>query len=132
MFSDKQPVRARWIAVMNHVRTKRCIVLTDFRTRCVQSGEIHEFITCESSTSGVPIDDVSYLGFAEIVDGGVLQIGDEIQLNDKLAVRILGFDYTHMPNHMNILVVAPNRVTGSEAGLRVGQDFYAKQTQSTC
>lgn len=113
LFSDKKAVDGRWAAVMNHARDDRGLELSSFKTRCVKQYEIHEFLVCSlDSAEGNPIDKVSYLGFGEIVQGGVIEIGDEIYLGDQLYGEILGFDETHMPNHYNIVIKTNNPKTG--------------------
>lgn len=113
LFSDKKDVKGKWAAVMNHTRKDRGLELSSFKTRCIKEYEIHEFLVCSPEAAGSnPIDDVCYLGFGEITQGGVVEIGDEVYLGDQLYGEILGFDETHMPNHYNIVIKTDDPKTG--------------------
>ncbi|MFD8497341.1 DUF6917 domain-containing protein [Amycolatopsis sp. NPDC059657] len=121
MFGSRCVISARWSAVMRHRRNDRRMVPSAWRTRCLRAGEIHEFILCTPSADrSEPMDDVSYLGFAEILDGGVLAVGDELRSGEHLLGTVHGFDETHFPNHYNILIAAQRLDTGVELGLEVG------------
>jgi hypothetical protein len=68
---------------------------------------------------GREVNRVGYLGFVEILDGGVIIKGDEVLLDDELIGHIAGFDETHMPNHQNIVIAGDSRATGAERGIRL-------------
>lgn len=97
------------------------MVPASWQTRCIKAGEIHEFILCSPGVDfATPMDDVSYLGFAEIVNGGVLAVGDALWAGETRLGTLHGFDETHWPNHYNILIAADRLQTGVEIGLEVG------------
>jgi hypothetical protein len=122
MFSSRCEVLGRWVAVMEHRRNDRKLVPAAWKTRCICAGEIHEFILCQHGrTHGEEINDVSYLGFAEITSGGVVALGDGLHVDGRLIGTVCGFDETHAPNHYNILIATERLVTGAEIGLVVGE-----------
>ncbi|SEC15247.1 hypothetical protein [Streptomyces sp. TLI_105] len=122
LFSARSDVTAHWVAVMRHRRNDRALVPAPLRTRCLRAGEIHEFILCRPGTDRAePMNEVSYLGFAEISRGGVLEVGDELYAGNRLVGTVHGFDEIHLPNHYNILVAVPELITGADAGLRPGE-----------
>ena len=49
-----------------------------------------------------------------------MAVNDEITVGGKCVGRIAGFDETHMPNHLNIVIKAEERVPGAELGLELG------------
>jgi hypothetical protein len=109
---------------MNLERSDRGMILTPFRTRCLLAGEIHEFVLCEEGLNpDAPIDRVSYLGFGEILTGGVAEIGDGFFVDGKRIGTLIGFDETHAPNHYNILIASSTLRPGSALGLQVDGDF---------
>ena len=125
LFSEKATIVASLVAVMDHRRHDRALAVSGFKTRCVRRGEIHEFLLCAppNDEQGF-IDDVTYLGFAEIQTPGVIAVGDSVLLGDEQVGTIYGFDDTHMPNHMNIVLKGTSLKNGAERGLRVTQSLY--------
>lgn len=96
------------------------MVPATWKTRCLRQGEIHEFIICTPGLTPEPLDELAYLGFAEITDGGVVAVGDSVRLGDEVVGRIHGFDEAHVPNHYNILVAGEQLRTGEN--LKLGLD----------
>jgi len=124
IFSDKRTLNGKWVAVMNFSKQDRGINLTGFRTRCLLKNEIHEFILCADDTDpNKPIDKVFYLGFGEIIEGGVVEVGDTLYLGDEVFGTVLGFDETHFPNHYNILIKTRHLKTGLELGVKAEDEF---------
>jgi hypothetical protein len=54
------------------------------------------------------------LGFAEISTGGIIVVGDIMRLGSKKIGIVCGFDETHAPNHINVVIRTENRKTGAE------------------
>ena len=123
-FSQKRVIRGSWSAIMTLERSDRGMILTPFRTRCLRTGDIHEFVLCgDGLNPNEPIDRVSYLGFGEILTGGVAEIGDGFYVDGKLLGTLIGFDETHAPNHYNILIASNRLLPGSTLGLQVDGEF---------
>jgi hypothetical protein len=53
----------------------------------------------------------------------VVCAGDVVTVDGKVIGTIAGYDYTHMPNHMNIVISAPSLQSGEELGIQLGQAF---------
>lgn len=106
-FVKKRTVQARVVTVLEGTIENRGIELIKPASRCVRKNEIFEFMTTNDDVKpGETVNNVSYLGFAEIEIGGVLRVGDIIEVNGKKYGKIVGFDETHFPNHQNV-VLAP-------------------------
>jgi hypothetical protein len=119
----KSDVLGRIVLVMRGVTDRRGLLLTAFRSRAVPSGEIHELMTTDTAADlEDTVDRVALLGFFEVIAGGVLLVGDSVQINGRPVGEIIGFNETHMPNHQNICLLAPELRDGESIGLRVGQD----------
>ncbi len=118
---DKRQLAGVIVALMTHSRTDRGMRLTEFRTRCIPAGEIHEMITTDQSDAvlGDQIDRVGYLGFAEITAGGVMEVGDPVRIAGTLIGHLLGFDGTHVPNHYNVLIATDRLLTSQDIRLEV-------------
>jgi hypothetical protein len=88
-------------------------------SRAVKASEIHELILSDEPTGpGQRVNRIAYVGFLEIKQGGVIIVGDTVHIGGKIIGTIAGFDETHMPNHLNI-VLAGERKTGRELELSV-------------
>ena len=90
-------------------------------SRALLAGEIHELIVTDEqdAKSGSEVNRIAYWGFFEVTKASVVISGDEISIGGKCKGFIAGFDETHMPNHLNIVVRAEKRVTGSDLGLEL-------------
>jgi hypothetical protein len=49
-------------------------------------------------------EDAAAIAFIEITQGGNIVNGDEVRVDGEEVGHLAGFDYNHMPNHMNIVV----------------------------
>ncbi len=60
---------------------------------------------------------VRAIAFFEITKSGLVVAGDDVWIEDRLLGKLAGFDVTHMPNHINVVV---KTYSLEEPGLRVG------------
>jgi hypothetical protein len=75
-------------------------------------------ITDEDVAPGGGADRVRAIGFFEITASGLIVVGDEVWIEDRFLGTLVGYDLTHMPNHMNIVVGTESL---NEPVLRVGE-----------
>lgn len=120
MFGDFNPYYAKrlvagpLVVVLDGAFDGRGLELIKPSSRALRSGEIHELIiTDEEVKPGEKVDRIAYLGFFEVRQGGVIVTGDPVKVGGHVVGRIAGYDETHMPNHLNI-VITGNRVTGRQ------------------
>jgi hypothetical protein len=115
----KRAVTATIVKVLIHHRDDRGMLLEPYASRCVRGGEIHELVTTThaDTTPGGRIDRVGFIGFAEIVRGGVIDRGDRLMLSGACVGTVLGFDACHYPNHYNILVCVAELRSGLDLAL---------------
>jgi hypothetical protein len=120
-YAGKRPVEARVVCLLHARSERRGMQLEPHPSRAVPAGEIHELALTDDPAAGpgARVERVAYVGFIEIVRGGVILAGDSVTLGDLELGRVAGFDYTHFPNHMNILVCSPQWQTGRELGVAV-------------
>lgn len=110
---------AKLVCVMDHRRVDRGLELAAWKTRAVQGGSVHEILFTSDFEHGDRADEVHYLGFAAF-EPGLLCVGDELIVGADRLGTIVGFDDTHLPNHMNIVIASDVRATGVELGVSVG------------
>ncbi|WP_248925025.1 DUF6917 domain-containing protein [Paenibacillus hamazuiensis] len=121
-FVERKSVAGRIVTVLDGKLDNRGIELIHARSRVLQKHEIHELIISFETdpAPGKRVDRIGYVGFFEVHEGGVIVSGDRIRIADKWSGTIAGFDETHVPNHINIVVCGDLNQTGLELGLRVG------------
>lgn len=83
---------------------------------------MHEILLTDETgaTSNAVVDRSFGIGYVEFLGGGLLVEGDNVTVAGRLIGQIAGFDETHLPNHLNIVVKAGKSVTGREIGLNPG------------
>jgi hypothetical protein len=122
----KRKVKSKIVVVLEGKSDNRGLNLINTRSRALCKNEIHEIIISDEADAGPGkiVNSISYLGFVEIIEGGVILTGDNIYLNDKLIGYVAGYDETHFPNHINIVLYSENRLTGLEIGTNVDDLLY--------
>jgi hypothetical protein len=118
----RSPLEGSFVGVMRLKLEARGLQLIPQGSRCIRRFDVHELIITEERTgpSG-RADKVAYLGFVEFARGGVMLTGDEVRIGDALVGTIAGYDETHMPNHLNIVLTGSAWTSGVERGIALGQ-----------
>ena len=117
----KRSIKGELVVVLDGYMENRGLKLIAPISRCILKNEIHELLFTDEIDAGpgMSVDKISYLGFFEVEQGSVMVSGDEVFLNNQLIGHIAGFDETHMPNHLNIIMKRQNRLTGVELGCSI-------------
>ena len=114
-------IESRFVVVMHTEQANRGMVASEFHTRCVQRGEVHELVCMQQDQAGlVDLNDAWYLGFIEFSSGCVLAKGMQFVCEGVTLGTLAAFDTTHTPNHLNILLATAKPQTGKEKGIQVG------------
>lgn len=127
-YAKKRDVAGPLVAILNGRMEDRGLELMKPISRCIKAGDVHELILTDEQEAGPggTVNRIAYLGFFEAAGGGVIVAGDKVFL-DKVCIGILaGFDETHMPNHLNIVIKTDNLLTGIELGAGVGNQITFK------
>jgi hypothetical protein len=104
-FVHHRPVTGVVVAVLAGSLPDRGLELIPQPSRALCRGEVHELIlTTEEAGPGSRVNAISYLGFFEVKQGGVVVAGDDVRVKGSVVGEIAGFDVTHMPNHLNVVV----------------------------
>lgn len=120
-YSAKRHIEGELVYVF-HLRTnERWMHLEDIPSRALVRGEIHELILSENPglKPGSGVRDVAYIGFFEVSVSGIAETGDEVWAGKHRLGTLAGFDMTHHPNHLNIVVSTDSTATGAEMGLEL-------------
>ena len=113
----RRPLEARFVGVLDNRNDGRELALIKAHTRVVRRHDIHELILTDeqSAAPGGTVNGVHYIGFVEFeAGGGILAEGDSVNIGGKAIGTIAGFDESHCPNHYNVLIKGPRRITGVE------------------
>lgn len=118
----KRPIEAEVTYVASLRIQGRNLELASYEGRTVNTHEIHEVIFVDQADigPGSTVRDAAYLGFIEILAGNKIQTGDDLYIDDDYAGTVAGFDLTHYPNHINIVVRVVEMKSAAEMGVRVG------------
>ncbi len=127
-YFSKVDIETKVIAVLDGRLDNRNLNLIVPISRTFSAGTVIELIiTDEDSTRpGSNVQRISYLAFVELLNSGVLLIGDEVVWNNKVIGKIAGFDDTHMPNHQNTIIYSNKRITGKEMGIKLNDLIIIK------
>ena len=118
----KSDVVGRVVCVLDARSEERGMELTIHPSRALCRHEIHELaITDEMEAApGLIVNKVAYLAFLVIEQGGIVLEGDEVMAGGNSLGRVVSFDLTHFPNHLNVVAYREPRQTGLELGLGLG------------
>ncbi len=114
--------------VLNGMLENRGMLLMSAPSRALCKYEIHELILTDyiDEAQQKVVDRISYLGFVEIEEGGVVLVGDEVYLDNSYIGTIHGFDETHFPNHLNIIIKCEQRYLSTNFNTALGQKLTIK------
>jgi len=126
-YARKSDVQGELVVLLRGNYPERGLQLIKPISRALNLGEVHELIvTDQKAGPGDTVDPIAYIGFFAIKKPGVIVTGDELRVADKFVGKLVGFDETHMPNHLNI-VVHGESIDGVERGLDVGDEVVFRQ-----
>jgi len=118
----KNDISSDLVVVLQGYFPDRNLELIKPISRALLSGEIHEIIlTDEDAGPGDTVNNIAYLGFVEIARAGVAVAGDRVLVDGEEIGQLAGFDITHMPNHLNIVIKTDLLKSGADRGLCLGQ-----------
>lgn len=104
-FVRHRPVTGVVVAVLAGSLANRGLELVPQPSRVMCQGEVHELIlTTEDVAPGSRVEAIWYLGFFEVRQGGVVVAGDDVRVRGSVIGEVAGFDATHMPNHLNVVL----------------------------
>lgn len=131
--TSKPPLLAQVVAVLHARAEKRGLVLAPYPSRAVVKHEVHELIlTEEDAAPGTTVNLIAYACFFEILGSGILWQDDRVLLNEQEIGTLAGYEFSHLPNHMNIIVRARTKaLTGLEMKLTPGDPLEFRFAQTT-
>jgi hypothetical protein len=105
VYGSRRPVTGELVALLHITFEERGLAFIQSRSRALLNGEIQLMVTDEEDAApGGGADRVSAIAFFEIEQGGLAVVGDEVSVGGAVLGTLAGFDVTHMPNHINVVV----------------------------
>jgi enamine deaminase RidA (YjgF/YER057c/UK114 family) len=131
-YACKNDIIGKLVVTLDGKLENRGLSLISPPSRCVCRHQIHELILTDEPAAmpGGQVDRIAYLGFFSVSEGGVILRGDTVWLDEQCIGAVAGFDETHMPNHLNIVISTTKLTTGLEAGARPGARLRFSMPQS--
>lgn len=128
-YLKKRDITGELVVVLQGTLDSRGLELIIPNSRALLQGEIHELILTDEMEAGPGknVNRIGYIGFFEVSRGGVMVVGDEFYVGDRLLGTVAGFDETHLPNHLNLVIKVPQRATGAELHLEPGIQVTVRQ-----
>jgi len=124
VYGERRQVEGEVVALLHISFQDRGLRLIETKSRTVRLNEIHELmITDEDAAPGGGADRVRAIAFFEVSKSGLIVVGDKVSVGNKTLGTLAGYDETHMPNHMNIVVKTPSL---DEPEIRVGDEVRFK------
>ncbi len=121
-YAANRPVEGEVVTVLDSTHESRGLKLISTYSRALQKNSIHELIATDE-TGGKPggtVNRIAYLAFFEVSRGGCLIIGETLFVDDQPVGEIIGYDETHEPNHLNIVIGVKQRQTGPQLKISPG------------
>jgi hypothetical protein len=121
-YAANRPVRGGVITVLDSTHDARGLKLISTYSRALKKNSIHELIATDETEKrpGEVANKIAYLAFFEVTRGGCIIVGETLFVDGKPIGVIIGFDETHEPNHINIIIGVKQRQTGPQLKIKVG------------
>ena len=121
-YAANRPVKGEAITVLDSTHEARGLKLIPTYSRALPKNSIHELIATDERDKkpGDTANRIAYLAFFEVSRGGCIIVGETLFVDGKAIGEIVGFDETHEPNHLNIIIGVKSRKTGPQLKIKVG------------
>ena len=121
-YAANRPVQGGVVTVLDSTHEARGLKLIPTYSRALRKDSIHELIATDEIGKGPGdgVDRIAYIAFFEVVRGGCIVVGETLFVGGQAVGVILGFDETHEPNHINVIVGVKRRRTGRQLKIKVG------------
>src|SRR5580698_3469804 len=121
-YAANRPVKGGVVTVLDSTHEARGLKLISTYSRALQKNSIHELIATDETDKkpGDTANRIAYLAFFEVERGGCIIVGETLLVDGEPVGQIIGFDETHEPNHINIVIGVKKRRTGPQLKIGVG------------
>jgi hypothetical protein len=123
-FHSKTEMKGKVVVVLDGKLENRNLNLIIPISRAFKKFDVIELIATDDNNAapGTNVNPIAYIGFVEVLNSGVVLVGDEVRWSGKVIGTIIGYDDTHLPNHQNVIVKVDARISGKDLGLKVDDE----------
>lgn len=128
-YAANRPVQGAAVTVLDSEHEARGLKLMSTYSRALRKNSIHELIGTDEAGQrpGQRVNRIAYLAFFEVARGGCVLVGETLFAGGMAIGSVLGFDETHEPNHINIVIGVNKRRTGAGLRIKVGSKIEFKR-----
>jgi hypothetical protein len=121
-YAANRPVKGEVVTVLDSTHEARGLKLISTYSRALKKNSIHELIATDETEKkpGDTANRIAYLAFFEVNRGGCIIVGETLYVDDEPIGQLIGFDETHEPNHLNIIIGVKQRHTGPQLKIGLG------------
>ena len=122
VYGANRGVYGEVVTVLDLELETRGLQLIPTYSRVLVAHSIHELVVTDEidKKPGETVNRVAFLAFFEVLRSGCIIVGETLNAGQSAIGTILGFDETHQPNHMNIVIGVHQRRTGKQLGFELG------------
>jgi len=122
-YAENRSVEGEVVTVLDSTHEARGLKLMPTFSRALPKASIHELIATDETGKqpGETANRIAYLAFFEVSRGGCVVVGESLMLDDQPVGTVAGFDETHAPNHVNIVIGVNRRQTGRQLNFAVSK-----------
>jgi hypothetical protein len=131
-YAANRPVEGEVVTVLDSTHEARGLKLISTYSRALKQNSIHELIATDEGDQkpGGTANRIAYLAFFEVTRGGCIIVGETLFVDGEPIGEIIGFDETHAPNHLNLILGVKTRATGLQLKIALGSKLKFVRTQS--
>jgi hypothetical protein len=124
-FHSKKEIKGAVSVVLKGSLNNRGLNLINPISRAYKKHDIIELIATNetNATPGEIVNSIAYIAFVEVLNSGVILVGDPVLHKGKEIGKIAGYDDTHLPNHQNVIVKVTEMKSGEELNLKVDDEI---------
>lgn len=124
-YAANRSVEGEVVTVLDSTHDARGLNLIPTYSRALKQNSIHELIATDEADQkpGGIANRIAYLAFFEVTRGGCILVGETLFADGNPIGDIIGFDETHEPNHINIIIGVKTRATGPQLKISLGSQL---------
>ena len=124
-FHSKKEIKGIVSVVLKGSLNNRGLKLIHPISRAYKKHDVIELIATNETKAapGEIVNSIAYIAFVELLNSGVILVGDPVLHKGKEIGKIAGYDDTHLPNHQNVIVNVTEMKSGEQLNFKVDDEI---------